>query len=80
MTKISIQITVTRDGINPVTFSQTCESKNNDGAAIWPATVTGLELAMSKMHRHFFPTPEEKESDEASAEESKRDHLEQDHA
>ena len=61
-TKITITITVERDGEESKRFEQVAESTNDgSGTALWTTIVTGLELVMSKVHRVLFPDTEEAE-------------------
>ena len=65
-TTIDISVIVRPEGQPIQTYTQHCESTNADVKSVWPATITGLEIIMSKMHRVYFPTAEEAAADAAS--------------
>jgi hypothetical protein len=67
-TTVHITIQVASDnGLPTKSFTQE-HTFDHDGAgqAIFAGTVTGLEGILSQMHRHYIPTPEEKEADDAN--------------
>jgi hypothetical protein len=66
-TTVTTRTVVTNDnGLPPREFTQE-HTFEHDGAgqAIFSGTVTGLEGLLSQMHRHYCPTTDEKEADNA---------------
>ena len=64
--KIRIEITLISDVSAPLVFAHVQEAKASDVSVVWPSIVSGLELVLSKIHRHFFPTEEEKAADSSN--------------
>jgi hypothetical protein len=60
-TKITTTVTVEREGAAPETFTNTTppELTIANERDVFAATITGLELVMSQMHRRYLPTVEE---------------------